>query len=327
MRAQSPAHLFVLGADYHLGDLLWFTAVVAEYRRQRRPGMLLVCCADRPISRILEACPLIDWVSYGDADGAIADARTRFGPRLILHDLRPLPIAIAMLRAWRRRAPWLYYRDFWLAPRGQWLATFLRLDPLTGVRPTLRLIDDDRATARSLPCPYVVLAPHVGRYPQPVLTALWHRLKGWNDAQWRALAEALRREGFEPVTLGAPGETAIPGTLPMLGLPIRQAAGVVERAAALVTVESGLWYVAAALGTPLVIVPWWLPRSVDWVAPMSVPYRLIPRAQASAEQVLAHCRALVAANSAPRPPGEASLIETVDRCGGMPWHRGDRLPA
>jgi ADP-heptose:LPS heptosyltransferase len=72
----------------------------------------------------------------------------------------------------------------------------------------------------------------------------------------------------------------------MIGLPIRQAAAVIERAEALITVESGMWYVAAALHTPLLIVPWWLPRSVDWVAPMGVPYSLLPRSEASVEVVL-----------------------------------------
>jgi ADP-heptose:LPS heptosyltransferase len=72
---------------------------------------------------------------------------------------------------------------------------------------------------------------------------------------------------------------------------------VIERAHALITVESGLWYLAAALDTPLVIVPWWLPRSVDWVAPMGVPYRLINRQEATVNRVLAQVRAVIEAHT------------------------------
>jgi hypothetical protein len=287
------AHLFLIGKDYHLGDLLCLTAVLAAYRRRRRQSMLLVGCPDRPISRILEASPVIDAVLYGDGPSVLAAARARHGRQLVVHDLRPVPIAWAMLRAWRERPPWLYYRDLWLGVRGQWLATFLHLGRLDEVRPVLRLEDGDRVAARTLPRPYVVLAPHTGHMAIPVLDALWGRLKGWGDGRWRLLARGLRRAGYTPVTLAAAGEAAIPGTVPAIGLPIRQAAGIIEGAAALVTVESGLWYIAAAVGTPLVIVPWWLPRSVDWAAPMGVPYRLIRRDRASIGQVLAQVCALI----------------------------------
>jgi hypothetical protein len=69
---------------------------------------------------------------------------------------------------------------------------------------------------------------------------------------------------------------------------------VTEQAAALITVESGLWFVAAALGRPIIIVPWWLPRSINWVAPMGVPHRLIYRDQASVHHVLSQFRDLAA---------------------------------
>jgi hypothetical protein len=218
----------------------------------------------------------------------------RYEADLVLHDLQPLAVAHAMLRGWRERLPWLYYRDFWLGVRGQWLATFLHLGRLDDARPVLRLVDDDRVAAHALPRPYVVLAPHAGHMAIPVLDTLWGRLKGWGDAQWRLLARGLRRAGYTPVTLGAAGEAAITGTVPAIGLPIRRSAGIIEQAAALVSVESGLWYVAAAVGTPLVIVPWWLPRAVDWVAPMGVPYSLVYRDRASVRQVLAQVRAVIA---------------------------------
>jgi ADP-heptose:LPS heptosyltransferase len=288
----------LLGRDYHLGDLLWFTAVLAAFRRQVGPGAVVVGCPDRPISRILEHNPLIDAVLYGDGRAVRAMAHRQVRGGLVVHDLRVLPMAVAVVQQWGYRRPWLYYRDLWLEPRGQWLATFLRLGHLQETRPVVHLTEDDRATARSLvqPAtrPIVLLAPHIGQFSLPLLDVAWRRLKEWGDGHWRALAEALREDGYLPVTLGAAGQPPIPGTTPAIGLPIRQVAGLIEHAAALVTVESGLWYVAAAFGTPLVIVPWWLPQGLDWIAPMGVPYRCVRRDQASVPHVLAQVRDLLA---------------------------------
>ena len=60
MRTRLSAHLFLLGRDYHLGDLLSFTAVLAAYRRQIRPEHLVVGYPDPLLGRILEHNPLID---------------------------------------------------------------------------------------------------------------------------------------------------------------------------------------------------------------------------------------------------------------------------
>src|SRR6266516_7994500 len=91
------AHLFLLGTDYHLGDLLWFTAVLAEYRRQIRPEYLLVGYPNPQLGRILEHNPLIDELLYDAARDVLVTVRARFGDALVLHDLRDVPIALAML--------------------------------------------------------------------------------------------------------------------------------------------------------------------------------------------------------------------------------------
>jgi hypothetical protein len=301
MSMSTPTVLFLLGKDYHLGDLLWFTAVLKAYRRHIPPQQVLVGCPDRPISRILEYNPLIDELLYGDAGTIKAEQRQRFGDRLVVYDLHILALAMAMMRDWRYRLPWLYYRDLWCQPRGQWLATFLHLGPLQDFRPVLVLTDEDRTLARTLSNRSVVLAPHIGHYTLPFAGALWRRIKGWEWERWITLARLLRQHGYEPITLAAHGQEAIPGTTPLIGLPIRQAAGAVERAGALITAESGLWFVAAALGTPFVIVPWWLPRSINWPAAMNVPHRLVYRHEASVQHVLAQVYELMGEH---RPPPE-----------------------
>lgn len=286
--------MFLLGEDYHLGDLLWLTAVLAEYRRQYSPERLLVGLPDRPVSRILERNPLIDELRYGEAGPLLRAARAAFGRQLFVRDLRPLALARAMLRDWRHYWPWLYYRDLWLAARGQWLATFLHLGRLSSSRPIMPLGADDRAAAHVLAAPYIVLAPHIGRYRLPGAGALWRRLKDWGDDHWCELAARLRAAGYTPVTLAAADQAPVAGSESLLGLPIRQAAGVIAGAAALVSVESGLWYLAAATGTPFVIVPWWLPRSVDWAAAMQTPHRLLRRRDAAVGMVVANLDTLIA---------------------------------
>jgi hypothetical protein len=285
-------HLFLVGEDYHLGDLLWLTSVLAEYRQELGPLRLVVGCPDRPLSRILEGSPVVDELLYGDAGQVLREGRRRFGASLVVRDLRICSLATTMLMEWRRRPPWLYFYDLWWRARGEWLCNFLRLRLPDDLRPRLHLNADDREPARRLPSPYVLLAPRTGSYVGP-LGWFWRSLKGWPEQHWRRLASWLRRDGYEPISLGAADQRPIAGTMPLLGLPIRQVAGVIEQAAGLVTVESGLWFIAAACNTPFAITPWWLPRSVNWAAPMNVPHRLIYRSASSPEEVYASVRELI----------------------------------
>jgi hypothetical protein len=160
-------------------------------------------------------------------------------------------------------------------------------------RPSLHLTDDDRAAARALPSRCIALAPHIGQYSLPLAGDFWRRIKGWPCDHWIALADRLRGEGYYPITLAASGQPPIPGTTAAVGLPIRQVAGIIERASALVSVESGLWFIAAALDVPCVVVPWWLPRSVDWIGPTGVPHARIFRHRDSVDDVLTHVNGLV----------------------------------
>ncbi len=292
MTKYCSTHLFILGGDYHLGDLLWFTAVLRDFRRKVQPEHVIVTVPDRPISHILQYNPLIDELRHHQVD-ALRNAHLHSDTEAVLHDLRPAAIGRAMMRQWRRRLPWLYYRDLWLEPRGQWLATFLGLGKLSEFRPVIQITTDDRRTARDLLSPYVVLAPHIGHYKLPLAGAFWRKMKGWPMERWTALAERLRAEGYEPLTLAAAGQDPIPGTDALMGLPIRQVAGIIDGAAALITVESGLWFVAAALGTPFVIVRWWLPRAIDWPGPLGVPHARIFPGHDTVDDVQAQLRGLL----------------------------------
>ena len=273
--------VFVLGRDYHLGDLLWLTAVIKWYRRQRSPARVRISIPDSPIGRILEHCEVVDEIEYRSPRVAPV---VRAGERL--HDLRIVPLGWAMIREWRRCLPWRYYRDLWLEPRGQWLATFLGLGRLPACRPVLALTEEDAEPAKDLPQPYIVLAPHIGAYSFPLTGIFWRKVKGWENDRWVELAVRLRDRGLTPVTVAAAGQPAIEGTVGLLGLPIRHAAAVIAGARGMVSSESGLWFVAAATDVPFVIVPWWLPRSVDWPGAMRASARLVRRPDATVRAVL-----------------------------------------
>ncbi len=286
--------VFRVGDDYHLGDLLWLTAVLAHYRRVRRPTSVVLALPDRDISRILGHNHVIDRLIYLSRGSPADPCATAGTPgSVVLHDLRPLPLALGMIKQWRRRLPWEYYWDLWMEPRGQWLARYLGLGDLENFRPTITLTPADRRSVPLISRPYVVLAPHIGSYRLPLTRALWRRIKGWDPANWMQLCLSLRRKGLEVVTLGAPRQAAVPGSIPLMGLPIRGSAAIVENAAAVVGGESGLWFVAAALEVPFVIVPWWLPQAVDWAAPMRVPHRLVRRRDATVAMVVSMLQQLV----------------------------------
>jgi hypothetical protein len=290
--------VFILGDDYHLGDLLWFTSVLAEYRKKLSPSRVVVAVPDRAISRILEHNPLADELLFGAEERSRILEMHRDADNVVVHDLRVFPIALAMLRQWRRRRPWLYYRDLWMRPRGQWLATYLRLGELEDPRPAIQLTDADRAAVRDMPGRFVVLAPHIGQYAIPFTGMLWRRVKSWPTERWVSIADNLRSRGYEPYSLGATGQPPVPGTTGIVGLPIRQVAAIVEGASALITVESGLWFVAAALNVPFIIVPWWLPRSIDWPGSSGVAHARIYRGHDSVGDVAAEFGRLVRQRSA-----------------------------
>jgi hypothetical protein len=251
--------LFVFGHEHHLGDLVAGTTTIRAYRALRRPSRVAVVTPDRAYSRILERDPDIDDLLYvGDAD--LTDLQSKGSP--------VLPPADVVLDLSARSVMWLLRHRGPLSRRLRLLHTALLgtrgrvMAEAAGVpwplddRPIINLHTGDRAVAAQIPRPYVVLAPYAGRFHNRLAQALWQALKAWPMDRWRRLATLLRAGGYTVVTLGAEGEEAIPDTVAVIGQPIARAAGVVEGATALITVESGLWYLACALDVPFVVVPY-----------------------------------------------------------------------
>ena len=128
-------------------------------------------------------------------------------------------------------------------------------------------IDPERARDHRPPetpdGPFVVLARHtVSGRGVPTYS---ERTKRWSERRWLTLAERIRRElGLAVVSVGTPGEGRLetPGVLDLHELDIREAAGLLASAAALVTVDNGLFHLGHGLGVPLVhLQPHWLPAA------------------------------------------------------------------
>jgi ADP-heptose:LPS heptosyltransferase len=110
-----------------------------------------------------------------------------------------------------------------------------------------------------------------GRISRPyVVCHAWpsgrlRHLKEWPAAHWHALARALAAEGYDVVFTGGPADREATAALiaPMRDLgpavhdvsgqmSLMETAAVIERAAGLVSVNTGIMHVGAAVGVPLV---------------------------------------------------------------------------
>lgn len=77
--------------------------------------------------------------------------------------------------------------------------------------------------------------------------------KDWGWQRWKDLAELLQRQGLPVAQMGAPGARALPGVRFIPTRNMRLAAAVVATSRAAVLPEGGLHHVAAAVGTPAVV--------------------------------------------------------------------------
>jgi ADP-heptose:LPS heptosyltransferase len=79
--------------------------------------------------------------------------------------------------------------------------------------------------------------------------------KRWPPEYWTRLVHMLTRHGASVLHVGAAGETAIPGTVSLLGVQdIRRAIAVIGEADVHVGIVSSLMHGSAAVGTPAVII-------------------------------------------------------------------------
>lgn len=105
-------------------------------------------------------------------------------------------------------------------------------------------VEDEKVAARLVPRGCIALAPGASRAS-----------KRWPVAYWRSLADRLLARGEVVVALGTQEERPLlcgGGVIEAYGLPLLNAAAVLQRAKVAVTNDSGAMHLAAAVGVPVV---------------------------------------------------------------------------
>ncbi|MCK9568519.1 glycosyltransferase family 9 protein [Candidatus Pacearchaeota archaeon] len=247
-----------------IGDALATTPAVREWRLNHPDEPVWYVAQDQPISRVLRKNPYVDRVIL-DPD----------------HDKI------------RRMVGWGNWTKKWLFDVGAAFSYGERRNihmaqaygELLGVqigscRPELRIVDAERSEAEHILGPmsrFVAVCPH-SMSSTGLDTANREGNKLWGDSRWRELVLIIQEMGFSVVSLGGPDDPKIfaedTGVVELHGLPIRIAAAVMDAADYVVTIDSGLAHVAAALNKNLVeIYPAVL--HIEWVYPHTTHKRVI----------------------------------------------------
>lgn len=150
---------------------------------------------------------------------------------------------------------------------------------ITSRRPVLRLTDSERAEVG----PIIPLSPYIVVCPHSVSSTVETKNRGgnklWGDDKWTKLFPILSEMGYLIVSLGGPKDPKFypdddSAVFEFHDLPVRLAAAVMEKAAYVVTIDSGMAHIAAALDKNVVeIYPATLP--LPWVFPHTTHNRVV----------------------------------------------------
>ncbi len=177
------------------------------------------------------------------------------------------------------------FRETAFDPRAHAIVNNLRAAGLVGEGSGLDmevfLSGDDRKRAAELlsdvPAPRIGI--HVGYGPRGKKRNQSERLKGWSSDNFTEVAAGLLARGTSLVFTGSQEDRGdvetILARLPVAGSSVslagrtsmRELAAVIEKLDALVSVDSGPAHLAAAVGTPLVVL--WGPAILEQVRPLS----------------------------------------------------------
>jgi ADP-heptose:LPS heptosyltransferase len=253
--------LFFVGNNL-LGDCLCTTPTVRAFRKAHPDAYIIYIAQNADHSRILDGNPDIDAVVYSDELAARGDGIVNpewlhglgIGydgsavHRFDVHALHRLPDV---------------FKDH--MARG-----FARLcgTAIDSVRPVVAITDAERERARTLVSGrYIVLAMH-STSPVVGRDGAWAS-KDWVFERWLRVAKMLRGwDAFDIVAVGSARDAAVPSRYfrNLYGLPIKVVAAILEQAACVITVESGISHLCHAVSAPTVLIySHDVPR--EWAAP------------------------------------------------------------
>jgi ADP-heptose:LPS heptosyltransferase len=231
-----------------LGDTLCTTPVVRAHRRDRPDDFIIYVCQDVEYCRVLECSPDIDLVVYSESMyfHGLSNYESRWARELPL-EIRGTPRFLHFDMNRLATLPEVFEDHI-----SKGFARLLGMETDT-VRPVLELPSAARAQAAFYtPRPYVVLGMHsVTNLPTEN-----GGLKEWGDDRWLALAKRLATDyDYDVIAVGSERDPRPASTFvrPLYGLPIRTVAALLEAAECVITLESGLGHLCAAVDAPTVL--------------------------------------------------------------------------
>lgn len=245
--------VFFLGVNL-LGDMLCTTPVVRSYRRAHPDAFITYITHNASYCRVLDANPDIDQILYSER--LYLEGEKAFTDETWLRSLpmdldEPSKIYRFNIHEVCRSRPDVFQDSIAAAFSG-----FVGI-PIDSARPVVRVTDDERriASAYIRRRPYVVFCTHsttkvIGREGE--LTT-----KAWQDAKWRELAEHVGSTiGLDILAVGAESDKPFdsPHVRSLHGLPIKVVAALLQGAACVVTVESGLMHLCHAVDAPMAVI-------------------------------------------------------------------------
>jgi ADP-heptose:LPS heptosyltransferase len=235
-----------------LGDLLCTTPAIRSYRRTNPEAFITYIVHNADHCRVLDGNPDIDLILYRE------DLSNHGGH--IVHE------------AWLRRLPVEYDETTYLGrfditelhrthPEvfndhlSQGFASLLGMK-VDSVRPVVALTPKDRAVVRSrVRRPYIVFGMHSTSAVLGDGGELTR--KEWVFERWLQLARRIHTWGeFDIIAVGSHADCWVESRYfrTLHGLPVRVVAALLERAACVVTVESGLSHLCHAVDAPMVLI-------------------------------------------------------------------------
>jgi len=244
--------VFFVGVNL-LGDLLCTTPIIRAFRRRNPDVFITYIVHNATYCRVLDANPDIDQTLYSER--LYLEGEAVFGEewlRSLPLDIRePSQIYRFNIHEVCRMSPGVFDDHITAA-----FSKFVGI-PVDSIRPVVRVTTEDHRTAAALlrGRPYVVLSMHsttrvVGSDGELVD-------KSWPAGRWLQLAKEIRSWGdFDVISIGS--ETDAQVTSPyfrnLYGLPIKTVSALLQEAACVVAVESGITHLCHAVDAPMVVI-------------------------------------------------------------------------
>ncbi|MBB4079909.1 ADP-heptose:LPS heptosyltransferase [Lewinella aquimaris] len=233
-----------------LGDTLCITCALRAFKLAHPDSYVTFVTQSAGYTRVLDGNPDIDFLLYNDK--MLFDGLKDFSEEWI-HTL-PLDFNAPQTLHVMDMKRFCTTHEVFQEHISRGFTHFLGLEPVRE-RPYIYLTPADRKMARSLVKePYVVLSFHSNSNPDREDGK--GRKKDWPMENWLELCQRLRATGINDiVAIGSEydGRYGSPVWRNLYGLPIKAVAALLESAACVVTLESGIGHLAHAVDAAMVM--------------------------------------------------------------------------